>query len=156
LPAPRDQVAKAFGWPLVAGAVERKRIQVRQRPGFESAPIFVGAERYQDASEVAFHLSDHPNVFSLNLTGRANQYDLWEHFNEVAPLGAVLILVLDDERDEPRAIRKLLPFFTRIDESEGVALMRRSSIVTRKRIWILLGKHDGWPLRDQPFPPQPQ
>jgi 4-amino-4-deoxy-L-arabinose transferase-like glycosyltransferase len=155
LPAPRDQVAKAFGWPLVAATVERKRAQVRQRPGFETAPIFIGAERYQDASEVAFHLADHPRLFSLNLTGRANQYDLWQQFNDAAPLGAILILVLDDQDEEPRVIRKLSCCFNRIDESEGVTLMRRNSVVTRKRIWILLGKRDGWPARDQPFPPQP-
>jgi 4-amino-4-deoxy-L-arabinose transferase-like glycosyltransferase len=155
LPAPRDQVAKAYGWELVAATVDRKRAQVRQRPGLESAPIFIAAERYQDASEVAFHLEDHPKVFSLNLTGRPNQFDLWKQFADTAPLGAALILVLDDERDEPRVIRKLFCCFTRIDESEGVALMRRSQLITRKRIWILMGKRDGWPQRDQPFPPQP-
>jgi 4-amino-4-deoxy-L-arabinose transferase-like glycosyltransferase len=151
----RDQVAKAYGWELVAATVDRKRAQVRQRQGFEEAPIYVAAERYQDASEVAFHLGDHPTVFSLNLTGRPNQYDLWKQFPDTAPLGSVLILVLDDERGEPRAIRKLLPYFNRTDESEGVTLMRRSAAITRKRIWILLGKRDGWPVRDQPFPPQP-
>jgi hypothetical protein len=155
IPASRDPVAKAWGWELVGTTVDRKRAQVRQRPGLESAPIFIAAERYQDASEVAFHLEDHPNVFSLNLTGRANQYDLWKQLPDTAPIGAALILVLDDEREEPRVIRKLSCCFTRIDESEGVTLMRRSQVITRKRIWILMGKRDGWPNRDQPFPPRP-
>lgn len=155
LPASRDQVAKAFGWDLVAATVDRKRAAVRLRPGADTAPMFVAAERYQDASEVAFNLPDHPRVFSLNLTGRPNQYDLWQQFQDAAPLGSTLILVLDDERYEPRTIRKLSCCFARIDESEGVALMRRSSLVARKRIWILLGKGDGWPTRDRPYPPQP-
>ena len=158
LPATRDQVAKAFGWDLVAATVERKRAAVRAGLG-RGAPAnevaYIGAERYQDASEIAFHLADHPRVYAMNLTGRANQYDLWPQFRDEAPLGATLILVLDDERTEPRVIRKLSCCFARIDESEGVSLMRGSSLIARKRIWILTGKRDGWPTREQPFPPQP-
>jgi 4-amino-4-deoxy-L-arabinose transferase-like glycosyltransferase len=153
LPAPRDQVAKAFGWDLVASTIERKIAQLQQSQGFGTGPVHVAAERYQDASEVAFNLSGRPRVFSLNLTGRANQYDLWPQFADIAELGSTMILVLDDERDEPRVIRKLSCCFARIDESEGVTLMRRSQVISRKRIWILTGKRDGWPVRDQPFPP---
>ena len=36
-----------------------------------------------------------------------------------------------------------------------VSLMRGDGIAARKRIWILQGKGDSWPSRDQPFPPQP-
>lgn len=154
LPAPRDQVAKAFGWDLVAATVDRKRAATRLGRGASPTEVpFIAAERYQDASELAFHLPDHPRVYALNLVGRANQYDLWEQFQDVAPLGATLILVLDDQRDEPRVIRKLSCCFARIDESEGVSLMRSGSIVQRKRIWILTGKTDGWPSRDQPVKP---
>lgn len=154
LPAPRDQVAKAFGWQLVADAVARKRAAIPLGRGAGAdETTYVAAERYQDASELAFHLPDHPHVYSLNLTGRANQYDLWSQFRDDAPLGATLILVLDDEDGEPRAIRKLACCFARIDESEGVSLMRAGEVVQRRRLWILSGKHDGWPTRDQPFPP---
>jgi 4-amino-4-deoxy-L-arabinose transferase-like glycosyltransferase len=154
LPAPRDQVAKAFGWDLVASTIERKIAQLQQSQGFGTGPVYIAAERYQDASEVAFNLTGRPRVYALNLTGRANQYDLWPQFQDIADLGATMILVLDDERDEPRVIRKLSCCFVRIDESEGVTLMRRSQVISRKRIWILTGKRDGWPVRDQPFPPQ--
>lgn len=154
LPAPRDQVAKAFGWDLVAATVQRKRAAFTPGRGAPANEVpFIAAERYQDAAELAFHLPDHPRVYALNLTGRANQYDLWEQFRDVAPLGSTLILVLDDERDEPRVIRKLSCCFARIDESEGVSLMRGGELVQRKRVWILSGKNDGWPSRDQPFPP---
>ena len=115
----------------------------------------LGAERYQDAAELAFHLPGNPSTFSMNLTGRPNQYDIWPQYREVAPNGALLILVLDDERSEPRVIRKLSCCVTRIDQSEGVSLMRGDGIAARKRIWILQGKGDSWPSRDQPFPPQP-
>ncbi len=156
LPAPRDQVAKAFGWDLVGSSVERKRHAMHiDRGGSALDAPYIAAERYQDASEIAFHLADHPKVYALNLTGRANQYDLWTQFKDDAPLGATLILVLDDELNEPRVIRKLACCFARIDQSEGVSLMRGSSLIERKRIWILTGKHDRWPVRDQAFPPQP-
>lgn len=157
LPASRDPVAKAHGWDLVAQTVQRKRTGgVRVGRG---APInetlYIAAERYQEASEIAFHLKDHPRVYALNLTGRANHYDLWSQFKDDAPLGSTLILVLDDQRDEPRVIRKLACCFARIDESEGVTLMRGNSVIERKRVWILTGKGDGWPSRDQPFPLSP-
>ena len=156
IPASRDPVAKAHGWDVVAAAAQRKR--TFQAPGRDPLPsdqVFIGAERYQDAAELAFHLPGNPRTFSMNLTGRPNQYDIWPQYREVAPNGAVLILVLDDERAEPRAIRKLSCCVARIDQSEGVSLMRGDGIAARKRIWILQGKGDSWPSRDQPFPPQP-
>lgn len=154
IPAARDPVAKAFGWDLVAATVDRKRASVRVGRGASPNEVpYVAAERYQDAALVAFHLPDHPRVFAFNLIGRANQYDLWPQPRDVFPLGASVILVLDDQRDEPRAIRKLSCCFARIDESEGVALMRGDDSAQRKRVWILIGRRDGWPGRDQPFPP---
>jgi 4-amino-4-deoxy-L-arabinose transferase-like glycosyltransferase len=156
IPASRDPVARAHGWDVVAAAAQRKR--TFQAPGRDPLPpeqVFIGAERYQDAAELAFHLPGNPPTFSMNLTGRPNQYDIWPQYREVAPNGALLILVLDDERSEPRVIRKLSCCVTRIDQSEGVSLMRGDGIAARKRIWILQGKGDSWPSRDQPFPPQP-
>jgi 4-amino-4-deoxy-L-arabinose transferase-like glycosyltransferase len=156
IPASRDPVAKAHGWDVVAAAAQRKR--TFQAPGRDPLPpdqVFIGAERYQDAAELAFHLPGNPRTFSMNLTGRPNQYDIWPQYREVAPNGALLILVLDDERAEPRVIRKLSCCVARIDQSEGVSLMRGDGIAARKRIWILQGKGDSWPSRDQPFPPQP-
>jgi 4-amino-4-deoxy-L-arabinose transferase-like glycosyltransferase len=156
IPASRDPVAKAHGWDVVAAAAQRKRANPQVgRVSMPSDLVYVAAERYQDAAELAFHLPDHPQVFSVNLTGRPNQYDLWPQFREVARDGGLLVLVLDDERSEPRAIRKLSCCAARIDQSEGVSLMRGDGVVTRKRIWLVQAKADSWPSRDQPFPPQP-
>ncbi len=149
--APRDQVAKAFGWERLGAAVDRRREWLTSRASF-GGTLFLAAERYQDASELAFHLKGNPRVFSLNLAGRANQYDLWQTFPRSAGPGASLLIVLDDESKEPRAIRKLSCCFRRIDEGEGVALVRRDEIVSRKRIWYLSGWTGEWPKRDQPFP----
>jgi 4-amino-4-deoxy-L-arabinose transferase-like glycosyltransferase len=152
IPARQDQVAKAFGWELLADKVDRRRLFVTSRQAFGRVDLFVAAERYQDASELAFHLGDHPRVFSLNLTGRPNQYDLWGTFPERAAPNASLILVLDDEPGEPRAIRKLTCCFRRIDQGESVALVRGENVAARKRLWFLQGWTGEWPRRDQPFP----
>jgi 4-amino-4-deoxy-L-arabinose transferase-like glycosyltransferase len=151
LRADRDQVAKAYGWELLGKVVDSHIEAVRNRQSFGVGDLFVAAERYQDASELAFHLKEHPRVFSLNLVGRANQYDLWTTFNEKAGPGASLILVLDDESGQPRDIRKLACCF-HIDPGETVALMRRDAIVARKRLWFLSDWNGEWPLRTQPFP----
>ena len=152
LPAPRDQVAKAFGWELLAERVQKQSDFLTSRASFGSGDLHIAAERYQDASELAFHVSGHPRVFSLNLTGRPNQYDLWGTFPERAHAGATLLLVLDDESTEPRVIRKLSCCFGRIDERESVALARRDAVAARKRLWVLSGWNGEWPRRDQPFP----
>ena len=150
LRADRDQVAKAYGWELLASVVDRhvEAMPVRQSGNVE---MYVAAERYQDASELAYYMKGHPRVYSLNLLGRANQYDLWTTFDERAGPGAGLILVLDDQKGEPREIRKLACCF-HIDPGESVALMRGDSPVTRKRLWFLSQWNGEWPQRSQPFP----
>jgi 4-amino-4-deoxy-L-arabinose transferase-like glycosyltransferase len=150
LPAPRDQVAKAFGWDAVGAAIDRRSAWITSRASF-GGTLYVAAERYQDAAEIAFHVRGHPRVFAFNLVGRPNQYDLWRTFPERATSGSTLLLVLDDEAQEPRVIRKLSCCF-HIDQGESVALMRRDQLVTRKRLWLLSNWNGEWPRRDQPFP----
>jgi 4-amino-4-deoxy-L-arabinose transferase-like glycosyltransferase len=152
IPPRQDQVAKAFGWELLAENVDRMRDAIRSRASFGGSDLYVAAERYQDASELAFHLKDRPRVFSLNLTGRANQYDVWETFPERASVGATLLLVLDEEPGEPRVIRKLACCFQRIDARPSVALVRGEAVSARKRVWVLQYWSGEWPRRDQPFP----
>ena len=152
VPGDKDQIAKAFGWELLAHKLEQRRQSVTSRAAFAKNDLYFAAERYQDASEVAFHLAGHPRVFSLNLVGRPNQYDLWGTFPERAAGGAALLLVLDDERSEPRVIHKLACCFQSIDQGENVALVRGDNVAARKRLWFLQGWNGTWPRRDQPFP----
>ena len=56
----------------------------------------MAANRYQDAAELAFNLPGQPEVFSLNLGGRDNQYRYWPGFPERARAGDDLLLVLAD------------------------------------------------------------
>ena len=150
LRADRDQVAKAYGWELLASVVDRHLDPSMKRPSAGN-DLYVAAERYQDASELAYHMKSHPRVYSLNLLGRANQYDLWTTFAEHAGAGSGMILVLDDEKGEPKEIRKLSCCF-HIDSGESVALMRGDDFVTRKRLWFLSQWNGEWPQRAQPFP----
>jgi 4-amino-4-deoxy-L-arabinose transferase-like glycosyltransferase len=150
LRADRDQVAKAYGWELLGAVVDRHIEAVKGRPSAGS-DLYVAAERYQDASELAYHLKSRPRVYSLNLLGRANQYDLWTTFDEHAKPGAGMILVLDDQKGEPREVRKLACCF-HVESGESVALMRGDSFVTRKRLWFLSQWNGEWPSRAQPFP----
>lgn len=151
LRADRDQVAKAFGWDQLASVVDHRKDYVENRAALGVAKLWVAAERYQDASELAFHLSGHPHVLSLNLMGRANQYDLWPSFTDVAKSGDGLMLVLDDQSGEPAEIRRLSCCF-RIDQGQSVALMRGNDFVQRKRLWLLRNWNGEWPQRIQPFP----
>ena len=150
LRADRDQVAKAYGWELLANVVDRHVDAVNGRPS-AGKELYIAAERYQDASELAYHMKTHPRVYSLNLIGRANQYDLWTTFQERAGAGAGMILVLDEEKGEPKEIRKLACCF-HVDPGESVALMRGDDFVARKRLWFLSQWNGEWPLRAQPFP----
>lgn len=152
LRADRDQVAKAFGWDEVAKAVDRRRDFYEDRAKFGVTTLYFAAERYQDASELAFHLKGQPHVLSLNLMGRPNQYDLWDTFKGSAKIGASILLVLDDEVAEPKLIQKLGCCFQRIDQGERVAMVRDGALVSRKRLWFLGVWNGEWPTRAQPFP----
>src|SRR6185503_13054758 len=92
VPARRDPAARASGWDDLAREVASARDSRRAH----AAGAWVGGERYQEASALAFHLRDHPPTFSLNLTSSPNEYDLWPTFVDLARPGDDLILVVDD------------------------------------------------------------
>ena len=73
--------------------------------GVDRHATWLGGDRYQEASELAFHLPAHPPAFAMNLSGRPNQYDLWPRFPDVARPGDNLLLAVDDG-DEPHAAVK--------------------------------------------------
>lgn len=141
----RDPAARAHGWQDVASVVAR---QLATAP----ATAYVAADRYQDASELAFHLPGHPETFALNLAGRANQYDLWPRFSDRATPGAEMLLVLDDV-DAPAQIAQLAPHFMTIARGPMAPLARRGALIKNLRIWRLAGWRGTWPqaaLRSRP------
>jgi len=135
----RDPIAKAYGWPDLARAVQA----VKSANGICTA-TWIAADRYQDASELAFNLPDHPHVFSLNLGGRANQYDLWPSIYSVASHTDCAIIVVDEGAAGERVVRK-----TGADSATLVShavMSWRGIPVGRRAIWLVRGLPDAQPV----------
>ena len=139
LPARRDPTANAYGWADLAEGVARERPVDRGRR-------WLATNRYQDAAELAFNLPDHPEVFSLNLSRRSNQYLLWPGFPERASVGDDLLLVLFDRPpDAPDpALTSLAPLFQAVEKGALVVMRRGSSAVGARRLWVLRGWKGAW------------
>ncbi len=138
----RDPVARAFGWKDLALATDST---ARAARASTNANVWLGADRYQEAAELAFQSPEHPTTFATNLSGRANQYDLWPRFADVARRGDALVLVVD-ESDEPHAaIARLTPYFTTVERGPLVVLRRGAGEIGRRRVWTLVGWRGGWP-----------
>jgi 4-amino-4-deoxy-L-arabinose transferase-like glycosyltransferase len=144
LPARRDPVARGHGWEDLARAVNR--VYAPKLP-ISSYRTHVGADRYQEASELAYHLVNKPQAFALNLTSRANQYDLWPGFPEHAYPRDGLILVVDDVASEHPTVAMLRPHFERVTKGDQVILARKGDPVKALRIWILDRWLGTWPSR---------
>lgn len=144
VPARRDPVARAHGWDVLASAVNRT---YGPRLGISSYRTWVAADRYQEASELAFHLPDRPQVFALNLTTRPNHYDLWPGFVQRAQPRDGLVLVVDEVAGEHPTVALLAPHFAALRKDEMVTLARGGDPVKYLRIWHLEGWRGTWPER---------
>lgn len=142
IPARRDPVARGDGYDALAwrAAAAQRLAAARTR-----TQAWLAADRYQDASEIAFHHPQHPVVFSLNLSGRANEYDLWPGYAQQAKLGDDLVLAVDESRDMHGTVRQLLPYFSSVERGEVVPLARRGDVIALRRLWLLLDWKGGWP-----------
>jgi 4-amino-4-deoxy-L-arabinose transferase-like glycosyltransferase len=155
IPARRDPIAKAYGWQQLAERMSTQRSTL-ERSG---ARVFVGADRYQDASEVSFHLARahsaeagvkhdwQTSAFAMNLSGRTNHYDLWPRFPDVARPGDDLVLALDDSEEMHGTATRLMPFFDRISRAERVELTRGGGVHGARRLYLLQRWRGGWPAR---------
>ncbi|HEX5437088.1 MAG TPA: glycosyltransferase family 39 protein [Gemmatimonadaceae bacterium] len=146
-PPGTDPIGRAYGWASLAASVDTARSEIPQSAGVES---WVAGDRYQDASELAFHLPEHPTVFSLNLAGRQNQYTLWRGFPRTAHIGDNLVVALtppplDDAADSSLVIRLLTPHFRRVRQGALVTLGRPGDPRGLRRIWLLEGWRGSWP-----------
>jgi hypothetical protein len=142
LPPRKDPVARAAGWDALGRAVEH----VKESDSVSSgASVWVAGERYQDASELAFHLPSHPTTFSLNFASRSNQFDLWPGFRQRARVGDDLVLALDESTAEHPIIRSLGPYFRSVNRDTLVVLRGLHGTVTYRRVWVLHHWSGGWP-----------
>ena len=141
IPATKDPIARAFGWDALACAAES------ESPASTSPEhtTWFGGDRYQEASELAFHLAAHPRVLAMNLAGRPNQYDLWPRFSSVARSGDNLLLAVDDGDEPHSTVTRLTPFFAEARKGELVTLRRGAGVVGTRRLWMLVG-WNGQPL----------
>jgi len=144
LPARRDPIARSAGWSAMAARVDAAR---RLAPGSRA---WVGADRYQDVSELAWHLDGEPDVFCMCFTGRTNQYALWPQFPQRAHLGDALVLALDETPDVHGTVVTLTPYFTSATRGALAPLLRGRDTVSVRRVWVLEGYRGGWPARVAP------
>jgi hypothetical protein len=150
IPARKDPIARSAGWDVLARATEAARDSLGAQLTARGRSVHVGAERYQDASELAFHMRGTPRTFSVNLTGRRNQYDLWPGFPQRAAPGDALVLALDDTEEMHPTLRQLEPHFAEVRRGAAVELRARRGVVTRRRLWTLVGWAGSWPARPPP------
>ncbi|HUQ46415.1 MAG TPA: glycosyltransferase family 39 protein [Gemmatimonadaceae bacterium] len=145
LPARRDPLARNAGWASVAARVDEAR---RRAPG----RVWVGAERYQDVGELAYHLPGEPVAFCTCLRGRRNQYELWPGFPQRASSGDALVLALDERRpgEIHEAASALAPYFAGVSRGALAPLLRGGDTVSVRRVWLLEGYRGGWPSRAEP------
>ncbi|MES2176216.1 MAG: glycosyltransferase family 39 protein [Gemmatimonadota bacterium] len=139
LPARRDPVARSAGWDGLAAPVQAVRASLGAR-------THVAADRYQDVSELAYHLPDRPLVFCTCLSGRHNQYEIWPSFPSVGQPGDNLVLALEDTSASAGSPAKLGPYFDRVTRGSLAPLMRGGDTVAMRRIWTLEGYRGGWPV----------
>ncbi|MBL0169467.1 MAG: glycosyltransferase family 39 protein [Gemmatimonadaceae bacterium] len=132
--APRqDLFSRSYGWSTLAAAVD----SARHDPFLDgTVDRWVAADRYQDASALAFHLADHPTVFSLNLGGRPNQFDLWPTaYDKVRP-GDGLVAVFDDNPVGDTLGVRVATWFKESRRGPQVVLRRADAAIAHRRVWL--------------------
>lgn len=128
----RDPISKAFGWSGLA-----RSVQNAESLAHGCSAVWIAADRYQDASELAYNMPDTPRVFSLNLGGRPNQYDLWTSLYSVASPTDCALVVVDEGHEGETVVQQI-----GADSSSrlGDAVMRwDGSVVGRRTIWLVRG-----------------
>ncbi|MBL0938665.1 MAG: glycosyltransferase family 39 protein [Gemmatimonadaceae bacterium] len=144
-----DPIARAYGWDSLATAVDR----ARHDPWLDgTVDRWVAGNIYQDASELAFHLPDHPTVFSLNLVVRTNQYDVWRNaWGRVRP-GDGLVLAIENNTKGDSLARVIGTWFDDTKRGETVALRRGDGEITTRQLWLYRIARD-FPREKPPFDP---
>jgi hypothetical protein len=136
--ADHDPTARGAGWNVLA---ERMHAVAPLDDHDESAGtrVWFAGNRYQDASEIAFHLPGQPNVFSLNIASRPNEYDLWPSVAELARLGDDLVVALiPPAPGRPDTVISVLrPHFTSVKHVSTVRITDGADLV--RDVWVLRG-----------------
>jgi len=142
-----DVTGAGYGWDSLAAHVAVARADTSHGEWRRSAVTWIAGERYQEASELAYHLPDHPLTFAINVLGRPNEFDLWPSFAQRAHVGDRLVLVLksDSVPQRDRVTAALSPHFEHVTLRDEVPLLRGSIVRGTRRIWVLDGWRGSWP-----------
>jgi 4-amino-4-deoxy-L-arabinose transferase-like glycosyltransferase len=142
-----DVTGAGFGWESLAAHVAAARADTARDGSRLDRHTWIAGERYQEASELSYHLADHPVTFTINVGGRPNEYDLWPSFAQRAHAGdrLVLVLKLHSAPESDRVIAALSPHFDRVALRDEVALERGAIVRGTRRIWVLDGWRGSWP-----------
>jgi 4-amino-4-deoxy-L-arabinose transferase-like glycosyltransferase len=132
--ARQDPFAQAYGWDELAREVMADNAHVVP----QEERVWIAADRYQEAAELAWHMPRHPRVFSLELASRRNEYDFWPTAADSVRLGDSLTLILDESADPPVPVRRLTPFFAQVERGPLVSMHWDDRVVSQRRIWHLL------------------
>jgi 4-amino-4-deoxy-L-arabinose transferase-like glycosyltransferase len=147
----RDPIARAHGWTTLAAAMQRARADQFLEGTIDR---WVAADRYQDASQLAFHLPDQPVVFALNLGGRTNQYDVWPNAWQKVRPGDGLVVAFDADTKGDSLARVVGSWFKATKQGDVVSLRRNGGEVTTRRLWLYRIARDV-PRVSPTHPPQP-
>lgn len=144
LSARADPVARSAGWDEFADLV-----QLEVARSFKpERRVWVGTDRYQEASELAFHLPGNPTTFALNLTSRPNSYDYWPGFAQRAKAGDALVLVLDQLGDSDPChptVEHLRGHFASVRRGDAFTVTGRGEALRHVQVWIIDGWRGTWP-----------
>ena len=130
--ARRDPIAQGHGWESLAEVTEEARIQLL---GAGCPSVHVATNRYQEASELAFHLPDHPTVYSLNVRRRSNQYAIWPGFEDTASAGDCLVFVDIDDGWARQIVGDLEGRFASTAEIGPAQRKRGRGVTADYRLW---------------------
>ncbi len=111
------------GWRELAVRVDEIKADLS-----DEGELFICGYEYKTASELRFHLSGQPEVYSNNIVGRGGlAYDFWSDPNDL--VGQNCIFVYDD-RNKFWGSPPLSDFFERVDDPEIVTVERGGKKIT--------------------------
>lgn len=123
-----DPTVRMRGWATLAAAVDAARTDLRSR-GVE--PILAGMN-WGLPGTLAFHLPDHPTVYSLGIAqrDRSSQYDIWRPNPLADPddFRGQTFVIVNGEAPVLRELFDAVESSTRIDYREGDQLISMWSI----------------------------
>lgn len=94
LPPKKDLLLRAQGWQDYAAQFESLRREAQQAAGVSAPPLFLLANNYGTASELAFYLPGHPTLYLPHTEHVENQFSIWPGY--AVKKGSSALYLTDD------------------------------------------------------------